>query len=138
MALLSSKLRSWASADGKKRGLTYWCQGCKTSHQITTQGGPPGQNWSWNGDVNKPVFGPSVDVKTGHYISSHKPGDDCWCTFNEKHPEDEHDFECQHCHTWVGCNGAKPGEVYFLADCSHELKGTIQPFPDLPEHMRRA
>ena len=32
--------------------------------------------------------------------------------------------ECQRCHTWVGCNGARPGEVFFLSDCSHELKGT--------------
>ncbi|BCM95221.1 hypothetical protein [Burkholderia phage FLC6] len=136
MGLLSSKLRSWSDNRGRS-GLTYWCQGCQTCHQITTQGGPPGQNWTWNGDVNKPVFGPSVLTRSGHYMDSHKPGDDCWCTFNEKHPEDERDFECQQCHTWVGCNGAKPGEVYFLGDCSHELKGKILPFPDLPEYMQR-
>ena len=34
------------------------------------------------------------------------------------------------------CNGAQPGEVIFLSDCSHALAGTVQPLPDLPSHAR--
>lgn len=134
MGLLSRKLRSWATSDGLRSGVSYWCQGCKQTHAITLKA-PPGESmWSWNGDVIKPVFSPSVVVRTGHHASFWKQGDDCWCKYNEEHPNDA-DVVCTICHTFVGCNGAQPGEVIFLSDSTHELKGTVQPFPDLPDYM---
>lgn len=117
MSLLSSKLRGWREPATGNEGLVYWCQGCKASHSIRTVGP---HAWSWNGDVDRPVFGPSVLV-------TYRPGDG-----GAREPDDPP----ERCHTFVGCNGAQPGEVIFLADCSHELAGTVQPFPDLPEYMR--
>lgn len=127
MSKLSSKLRRWADPASGQEGLIYWCQGCNMSHMIRTKGGPSA--WGWNGDVDKPVFTPSV------------------LTTGVKHLTDEqHDrymetgelpaAEPMRCHTFVGCNGAQPGEVIFLGDCTHELAGQVLPLPDLPERMR--
>ncbi len=117
MGMLSSKLRSWAH--GNQEGLIYWCQGCNRHHHIITKG--PGA-WGWNGDAERPVFTPSVLVT--------RPAN----------PDAGEGFEeyrtALRCHTFVGCNGAQPGEVIFLADCSHALASTVQPLPDLPSYAR--
>lgn len=113
MSLLSSKLRKWAH--GNREGLIYWCQGCESAHQVIIAG--PGA-WGWNGDVDRPVFTPSV-------LTTY-PGPDAG---RDGAPPAV-------CHTFVGCNGAKPGEVIFLSDCTHALAGTVQPFPDLPDYLR--
>lgn len=133
MSLLSRKLRKWADPATGNEGLTYWCQGCKTTHSIRTKGPTA---WGWNGDVEKPVFTPSVLSTSGHYVPSHKPGDSCWCDYKREHPDEKDDtFGCVRCHTFVGCNGAQPGQVIFLGDCTHELAGQVLPFPDLPDYM---
>lgn len=119
MSAISSKLRKWVDPATGNEGLNYWCQGCESLHGIRTKG--PGA-WGWNGDVEKPVFTPSVLTTTGRRVDpSYKP-----------EPDDPP--EC--CHTFVGCNGAEPGQVIFLGDCTHKLAGTVQPFPDLPEWLR--
>lgn len=126
MSLLSSKLRKWSDAASGQEGLIYWCQGCKTSHMICTNGQSA---WGWNGDVEKPVFSPSVLTTGARQLT-----------------DEEHEIymrdgvlppaELIRCHTFVGCNGAQPGEVIFLGDCNHELAGQVHPLPDLPESMR--
>lgn len=117
--MLSSKLRKWATEDGSQEGLIYWCQGCDGPHQIRTKGA--GDSWGWNGDVERPVFTPSVRVSA--------PA--------RRDPETgESTPERTLCHTFVGCNGAQPGEVIFLSDCSHALAGQVLPLPDLPDYLR--
>lgn len=125
MAQISSKLRSVEGG-----GLTYWCQGCKTRHMIR-HGDGPGERWGWNGDVEKPTFSPSVLTTNGHYLDTHVTGARCWCVYNVEHPEQEHPFTCQRCHTFI-----RNGMVEFLSDCSHELAGQTLPLPDLPGHMQ--
>ena len=41
------------------------------------------------------------------------------------------------CHTFVGCNGAQPGEIIFLGDCTHELAGKVMPLAEMPQHRLR-
>jgi hypothetical protein len=36
------------------------------------------------------------------------------------------------CHSFIGINGAKPGEIIFLSDCTHALAGQVRPLPELP------
>ena len=107
MSAISSKLRKWVDPESGNEGLTFWCQGCESAHGIRIKG--PG-SWGWNGDVDKPVFSPSV-LTTGGGANNV-------------------------CHTFVGCNGAQAGEVIFLGDCSHGMAGTVQPFPDLPDWLK--
>lgn len=113
MGMLSNKLRGW-SHEGRK-GLIYWCQGCGSAHSICIEG--PGA-WGWNGDAEKPAFTPSVLTT---YTGPDAGQDGAPPT---------------RCHTFIGCNGAQPGEVIFLGDCTHALAGTVQPLPDLPAYLR--
>lgn len=135
MSLLSSKLRKWSNPENGDEGLSYYCQGCKSNHTIKTKGNGA---WGWNGDVDKPVFTPSVLSTSGHYVSGQPQPPDCFiCNEHAAHPEEDHGgYKCRRCHTFVGCNGAQPGEVIFLGDCTHELAGQVLPLPDLPDWMK--
>lgn len=70
-------------------------------------------HWSFNGDFEHPVFGPSINSWWG----GTGVGDD----YIPKHV----------CHCFVGCNGAAPGQITFLGDCTHALKGQTVDLPDV-------
>lgn len=125
MAQISKYLRQ---VDGG--GLTFWCQGCREAHTIWVgKGGGP--RWTWNGDVEKPVFGPSVRV------SGLRTMRDQFGNWNGRYLRGENGEPLPKlCHTFVGCNGAQPGEIFFLSDCTHELAGKVLPLAELPPHMR--
>lgn len=105
------KLKRWTDTAGGRAGYSFWCEGCGERHAISTEG--PGPQWSFNGDMERPVFSPSVLVTGYSWV-----GDT-----DEQVPI--------RCHTFVGCNGAQPGEIVYLGDCSHELRGA-RPLLDLP------
>lgn len=131
MGQLSKHLRNVAGG-----GLTFWCQGCREAHTVWVGEGP-GPRWTWNGDVEKPVIGPSVLV-TGRRLTD--KGDAQWQAWHDAgcpKPAPELDAEEMRCHTFVGCNGAQPGEIVFLSDCTHELAGTVQPLAELPPYLSR-
>jgi hypothetical protein len=120
MGRLSAKLRS---VEG---GIGFWCPGCDESHVVMT--GPGG--WQWDGNVDAPTISPSVLVTSGHYLSTHKLGDSCWCTYNEKQAaggEKPSPFKCERCHSFV-----RAGQIQFLGDCTHALNGKTVPLPDWP------
>lgn len=131
MSQLSGKLRKWADSATGREGLIYYCQGCQSHHSITTQGAGA---WGWNGDVDKPVFTPSVLVTGKDFTEKGDADYAAWhaAGFPDRNgvPFESKDIRC---HTFVGCNGAQPGEVIFLSDCTHALAGQVLPFADLPE-----
>lgn len=122
MSQASSKLRIVEGG-----GVSYWCQGCNEMHSIKIGGGDS-PRWGYNGNPEKPTFTPSVLVRSGHYASHYKPGEDCWCTHNKESPDDLISFNCQICHTFI-----TDGRVQFLGDCTHALAGQTLPLPDLPK-----
>jgi len=102
----------------------YWCQGCEEYHQVN-------DTWQFDGNLEAPTFSPSVLVTSGHFVSSHKPGDKCWCTYAVEYPKRPVSFKCRRCHTFI-----RNGMVEFLSDCSHALAGQTLPVPDLPDEER--
>ena len=123
MSALSKVLRS---IEG---GLAFYCPGCREVHRIRT--GPGG--WTWNGDAERPVFSPSVLVE-GRRLTD--KGDAQWTAWHDAgcpKPAPELDAEDTRCHSFVGCNGAQPGQIVFLSDCTHELRGQVV---DLPERWQ--
>lgn len=46
---------------------THWCPGCRQIHRINVN--KPNEHskaqWTWNGDVEKPTFNPSINI-VGH------------------------------------------------------------------------
>ena len=78
-----------------------WCPGCDEVHTIRGRG--PSPCWTFNGDMVKPTFSPSL--LTG------------W-----------NDFKEHRCHSFI-----KEGMIQFLSDCHHELKGQTVPLPPKSE-----
>lgn len=135
MALISKSLRNWVCRGDQGQplyeGLTFWCPGCKHAHSITTQvfDGKGRPSWSWNGDAEKPVFGPSILCTTGHHATKESPEN---CATCKECKADGEPTACSICHSFVGCNGAEPGQIIFLSDCTHELAGRVMALPDWP------
>lgn len=77
--------------------LIFWCPGCDEPHGCWT--GKPnertGARWTWNGDLIKPTFSPSL-LLTGHSSNSQE----------------------RVCHSFV-----RDGRIEFLSDCSHAFAG---------------
>jgi hypothetical protein len=127
MSALSRILRN---VDGG--GLMFWCPGCKEAH-IVWHGEGPGPRWTWNGDAERPVFGPSVLVTSDRAHPPVTPANlEQWR--REPWPQQK----VRHvCHTFVGCGGAQPGQIVFLSDCTHELAGHTVDLPPMPSYRSR-
>jgi hypothetical protein len=111
-------------------GIRWICPGCEADargsgvHILPVSWLPPGEtqesphvagkpHWTFNGDMELPVFGPSV-------LSS-------W----DEHDDDDKVINKHICHSFIGINGAPPGHIIFLADCTHPLVGKVMPLPNL-------
>lgn len=128
MGALSKYLRDVAGG-----GLSFWCEGCKCAHTVWVQGHEPNDGrprWTWNGDVERPVFGPSVLVT---YQRGEPPVTPENLDAYRANPWPQTKVE-HRCHTFVGCNGAQPGEIIFLGDCTHALAGQVRPLAEMPQH----
>jgi len=97
MGALSKILRNT-----ENNGLMFECPGCEMPHLIR-YGEGAGPRWTWNGNVNKPTFSPSVLVKY---------------TWGPKKIE-------MVCHSFV-----VDGNFQFLSDCTHKLAGQTVPIPE--------
>jgi hypothetical protein len=114
--------------DGPVVGYMFKCPGCGDNHAVNVNNPEPGPNWTFNGDANNPTFSPSLLVRSGHYAGHHKPGDDCWCTYNEQHTEEKVRFTCYVCHSFI-----RDGKIQFLGDCTHALAGQTVELPEIEE-----
>jgi len=73
----------------------FICPGCMQTHRIPFGKGS-GPRWTFNGDVNKPTFSPSLRIRWT-YGEEGKPGV---------------------CHSFI-----TDGQIHFLSDCTHSLAG---------------
>jgi hypothetical protein len=112
-------------------GLSFWCPGCREAHTVWTGEGPQ-PRWAWNGDAERPVFSPSVLVRGAQTV---RDAEGRW-TGGWKLDAAGEPLQ-QVCHSFVGCNGAQPGQIVFLGDCTHELAGKVVDLPELPPYLSR-
>ncbi len=124
MSQLSRKLR-----DVQGPALSFWCQGCNEAHTVGV--GPSG--WSWNGDAEKPVFSPSVLVTGRSFTAKGEADFEAWHAAGCPKPAPAFEAADRRCHTFVGCNGAQPGQIIFLGDCTHALAGQTVELADWPD-----
>jgi hypothetical protein len=96
MGQVSPKLRS---VNG---GFAHWCPGCRRMHVIP-HGNAKGPQWTFNGDVNRPTFSPSVKLDWG-------------------------DVPPKVCHYFL-----TDGMLQFCGDSYHHLAGQTVELPNLPE-----
>lgn len=119
------KIKSFTASPGQ--GYNFHCPGCNEVHSVWVvpynAGGPA---WTFNGDIDRPTFSPSLLVRAGHYAPQFKHGDDCWCTWKAKDPEkNKTSFGCYICHSFI-----RDGKIQFLTDCTHALAGQTVDIPD--------
>lgn len=87
--------------------VLFHCPGCKTQHGVwTDKPASNGARWSWNGDMERPTFSPSLLITVE------------WREADGMHR--------QVCHSFV-----REGQIQFLSDCTHALAGQTVPLQPL-------
>lgn len=98
-----------------------FCPGCKCGHGIRV-GQSCGPNWEFNGNVDSPTFTPSLLV-SGVTLPPVDPETGDW----ERGPDGKYitgpdgrilGSKNSVCHSYI-----TDGNIQFLGDCTHELKG---------------
>lgn len=138
-------------SDGRLYGIKFFCPGCAlirgygpASVILPVRWLPPGMetspilashdHWDFNGDFDRPVFGPSVLSRQRMHEPPVGPNNiEQW----RAQPWEQH--EVHHiCHSFIGCNGAAPGQIIFLNDCTHALAGKTVDLPEIdpPQYKR--
>ena len=102
---MSKLLKSLVNKDDELLGYVFKCPGCDTYHSIhTEQRNSLNAIWSFNGNMEKPTFSPSLLVKwnVGKNSSGHI------------------------CHSFI-----RDGVWEFLNDCTHKLAGQKVPMLEI-------
>ncbi len=95
-----------------KGGISHFCPACGEMHTLAVEKPQDnGAKWAWNQNVTTPTFHPSVNISHG--------------------PDAELKIAAFCCHYWL-----KNGEIQYLNDCTHALKGVTVRLPPLPDWLR--
>ncbi len=109
---------------GKITCYAFKCPGCDDHHSFNVNP-DRGPVWGFNGDELRPTFTPSLMVRCGCKSQFHKPGDECWCTYEVREGKPA-PYSCYQCHSYV-----TDGKIQFLGDCTHTLAGQTVELPDI-------
>lgn len=90
----------------------FMCPGCGYLHNIWTSVHRDHPSWTFNGSMDRPTFSPSLLLTTGKFAD---PNFD-----DEGIPG-----LSTRCHSFI-----KDGQIQFLNDCTHDLKGKTVPIPE--------
>jgi hypothetical protein len=123
MSQLSRKLRSASNG-----GLMFWCAGCDTPHRVGVGGGD-GPQWTWNGDVDRPTFSPSVLVT---WTTAVPPATTLENSEQIRRGEIVQQEVPQVCHSFV-----TDGRIQYLSDCTHAMAGQTIELADWAEWWDR-
>lgn len=99
----------------------FICPGCKCGHGIwTTSVNGLGATWSFNGDMQRPTFSPSLLIRSHQWTP---PVTALNYDEYKANPWPQTKVETV-CHSFV-----RGGMIEFLGDCTHELRGQTVPLP---------
>lgn len=94
-----------------KSGFAHWCPGCEEMHAIAVDApNTNGARWSFDGNLEKPTFQPSINIRT----YGGERGSDV----------------TKICHYFL-----HTGQLQFCADTTHALSGQTVALPPLPAHL---
>lgn len=93
----------------------FWCPGCKCAHGVwTTKRNGVGAVWSFNGNMEKPTFNPSLLIRFTRDITS--------AEYTRLLAGEKLNIPKTVCHSFV-----RDGQIQFLGDCTHALAGKTVP-----------
>lgn len=117
------KLKPYASSDDGERGYSFWCPACAGRHHYRTQApnfprpdGTPWPVWSFNGDMERPTFLPSLLI---YYDPGHWGDDGKWVVTGPRKTI---------CHLHL-----KNGQLEYCNDNPHAMNNLVVPLPDIPQ-----
>lgn len=110
-----AKTASNGTAPGKC--IHFWCPGCDHVHGIVVD---TPSSWTWNGDLERPTFDPSVLVHPHKTFLNHDLEGDALVA-----PENVTTTPL--CHSFV-----RDGRIEFLGDSTHALAGQTVDLPPWP------
>lgn len=87
--------------------LGFWCPGCSGMHVVDS-------GWTFDGNYDRPTFSPSVLVRYRH-PKGHTNDNPAPLGYSGEYVVDV-------CHSFV-----RDGQIQFLSDCTHELRGQTAP-----------
>lgn len=103
------KLWPFSDSTDTRIGYVFWCPGCEEHHMYFTAHSPlrtQGPNWTFNGDMDRPTFTPSLLNAWTHGESN----------------------EPRRCHLFI-----TNGRIIYCGDCTHALAGRTVDMVDEPE-----
>jgi hypothetical protein len=93
---------------------SFHCAGCGFPHGIQSRTDGNGPSWTFNGDLERPTFTPSILVTwDGPIVAA---GEDHGTGPDVRHV----------CHLFL-----TDGKLHFLGDCTHKLAGQVVDLPDI-------
>lgn len=102
-------------------GYMHWCPGCKHLHHINVEvRRENGAVWTFDGNIERPTFAPSVNHLT---LRTDSEGDPIL-------KDGKYQWEPL-CHYFI-----RKGRIEYCGDCKHALSGRTVPLPELPEDCR--
>lgn len=90
--------------------LMFFCPGCKCGHGVNDK-------WSFNGDMDRPTFSPSILVRGVQPVTDEEA--DRILAGEKIEPKP------LVCHSFV-----RDGQIQFLNDCTHDLAGQTVPLEE--------
>lgn len=128
-----AKLKRVMTHGGDFYGLRFDCPGCGRMHLLPTDETPAhvtkADRWKFNGDYRRPVLSPSVLNRQ----EMHEPPVTAENLEEWKRNPWPQAKVMRVCHSFIGCNGAQPGQITFLSDCTHALAGQTVDLPEIEE-----
>lgn len=105
---MATKLKPLKNQSGEVDTYLFFCPGCKETHPFQVP------RWSFNGDMEKPTFSPSLLV----YESG------------RNRAENQAPSRKTQCHLFL-----TDGVIQYCGDCPHELAGKSIECPDWRDEM---
>jgi len=119
--MIEKKILYPCDPDALKRGQSnlpdflFWCPGCQCAHGVWTTSRNGNQAiWSFNGDMEKPTFNPSLLISGTQPITDAEHAAIMAGQKIEPRP--------LVCHSFV-----RAGQIQYLTDCTHALAGKTIP-----------
>lgn len=107
--------------DEVNRSVVINCPGCESQHVINVDPGYRKPCWTFNNNFDKPTFSPSLLVRTGKYAAHPN-----WYASQDLETRQWLDKNSNICHSFI-----KQGQIQFLNDSTHKLKGRTVDLPDI-------
>lgn len=105
--------------------LGFWCLGCDMLHRVMVD---PAKKpcWGWNQDIEKPTFSPSIKVTWTQWEPSAE-NEEIAVKIRAGEIIQQPVQKC--CHSFV-----ENGQIRYLMDCTHDLKGQTIDLPTVDVH----